>query len=594
MSSQISQLFWENLIVTVPAKDECSKGKWCKFSRRKPVKVLNILKGVSGYAETSNMFAILGPSGAGKTTFLAALAKRLELTSGTVKINGHDVSRETMAAISSYILQFDVLPSALTPREHMSFMCALKIENSCNALRRRSLEEEFLRDLGLGECIDTMISELSGGERKRLLLAAELVTRPKIFFLDEPTTGLDTIAAMRVVESLKLIASRGSIVFCTIHQPGMTIYNMFSHVVLMADGRSVFFGTLKNATKFFESQEYRCPVNYDESEYYVNVLSRRSQADRNIELCRAFSRSPFSQIPAVENAPIFHASARKKSGWLAQLYWLLWRTFLRDTRTVFDNWIAWLSCVLSIVFVNIFYAGTDSSTQEGIQSARGVLYLTISEVIFTIAYSVVYELPAELVLYVRESAVYSSGPYYLATVLAQMPKATIKALLFAIALYVVLHTDFSPLDLGRYCLCTTAAAVCGIAYGMTISSWIADIDIVTTIMIPLDLLFLLTAGTFYNLRALPSYLAYLKYSSVFYYATEAISIAHWSEIGGIDCPADRGLPCLSNGTEVLTEYGYDERNFWWDMTGLLLLTISMNVVAYLGTRRRRTSGLIAY
>lgn len=61
-------------------------------------------------------------SGAGKTTFLAALARRLELTSGAVRINGHDVSRETMAAISSYMWQFDVLPSALTPREHMSFM----------------------------------------------------------------------------------------------------------------------------------------------------------------------------------------------------------------------------------------------------------------------------------------------------------------------------------------------------------------------------------------------------------------------------------------------------------------------------------------
>lgn len=56
-------------------------------------------------------------------------------------------------------------------------------------LRRKSLGEEFLRDLGLYECIDTVISELSGGEKKRLLLAAELVTKPKIFFLDEPTTG---------------------------------------------------------------------------------------------------------------------------------------------------------------------------------------------------------------------------------------------------------------------------------------------------------------------------------------------------------------------------------------------------------------------
>ncbi|XP_011166210.2 protein brown [Solenopsis invicta] len=595
MSFQFSQFFWENLIVTVPDKnDECSRERWCKFSRRNPMKVLNILKGVSGYAESGNMFAILGPSGAGKTTFLAALARRLKLTSGVIKINGYDVSPDTMEAISSYMSQFDALPSALTPREHMSFMCALQTGSSCSMLRRKSLGEEFLRDLGLYECIDTAISKLSGGEKKRLLLAAELVTRPKIFFLDEPTTGLDTFAATRVVESLKLIASRGTIVFCTIHQPGMTIYNIFSHVILMADGRSVYFGTLKNATDFFESQDYQCPTNYDESEYYVNILSRRDRADRNIELCRAFSRSPLSKIPVVENVPIFHAGPRRKSGWFVQFYWLLWRTLLRDKRTAFDSWIAWFSCALSIVFIILFYVGTNSTTQEGIQSARGVLYLTISEVVFVNAYSVVFELPSELVLYVRESTVYAPGPYYLATVLALISKATFKALLFTVALYFVLHFDFSLLGFCSYCLCTIAAAICSTAYGMTISSWIADIDIVTTIMIPLDLLFLLTAGTFYNLRTLPSYLAYFKYSSIFYYSTEAISIVHWSGIDDIDCPANRGSPCLSNGTEVLSEYGYNEENFWWDMTGLLLLTILMNIIAYLGTRRRRVSKPIAY
>lgn len=68
--------------------------------------------------------------------------------------------------------------------------------SSCSVPRRKSLGEEFLRDLGLCECIDTIISKLSGGERKRLSLAAELVTRPKIFFLDEPTTGKSSTEMM--------------------------------------------------------------------------------------------------------------------------------------------------------------------------------------------------------------------------------------------------------------------------------------------------------------------------------------------------------------------------------------------------------------
>lgn len=104
--------------------------------------------------------------------------------------------------------------------------------------------------------------------------------------------------------------------------------------------------------------------------------------------------------------------------------------------------------------------------------------------------------------------------------------------------------------------------------------------------------------------------------SMFYYSTEALSIIHWSKVKNIgnvisikeyqlliiderthllisdiflDCPINRDLPCLSNGTEVLAEYGYIEGNFWWDMAGLLLLIILMNVVGYFGTKRRRES-----
>ncbi|EZA57078.1 Protein brown [Ooceraea biroi] len=550
------KLVWENLTVTVLVEDDKRSEKlWRKFLQRRYTRALNILKEVSGYAETGNMFAILGPSGAGKTTLLAALAGRLHSSSGTVKINGH---------------------------------CSLKMGNSCSVLQRVSLGEELLRDFGLHECSDTVISKLSGGEKKRLSLAAELVTRPKILFIDEPTTGLDVFSATCVVQSLKQIALRGVMVFCTIHQPGMAIYNIFSHVILMADGRSVYFGILKSATEFFESQDYHCPANYDEAEYYVNILSRQNGTDRSVELHRAFSQLPFSKIPSIDGVEIARIIPRKKSGWLVQSYWLLWRICLQNKRTVFDNWITWFSYSLSIVFVGIFYAGTNSLTQEGIQNARGALYLTISEIIFTVAYSVVYELPRELVLYLRESAIYAPGPYYFTIVLGLIPKTTLRTFLFTIVIYFALQSEFWLLDFGLYYLCTTAAAVSGTAYGMMISSWVADVEVATTIMIMFDLLFLLTAGMFYNLRTMPNYLMYFKYASIFYYANEAISIIHWSKIKDIECPISYNMPCLLNGTEVLSEYGYNERNFWWDMIGLLLLTILMNIVGYLGTRRRRT------
>lgn len=82
----------------------------------------------------------------------------------------------------------------------------------------------------------------------------------------------------------------------------------------------------------------------------------------------------------------------------------------------------------------------------------------------------------------------------------QIPKTMFKALLFTVVIYFVLHSEFWLLDFCFYCLCTSAAAICGTAYGMMISGWIDSVEIATTIMVPLDLLFLLTAGMFYNLR----------------------------------------------------------------------------------------------
>lgn len=277
----------------------------------------------------------------------------------------------------------------------------------------------------------------------------------------------------------------------------------------------------------------------------------------------------------------------RKPGYIAQFFWIMWRIWVQSRRTIFSDWISWLSYSLSVLAVGVFYAGIDSKTQAGVQSTRGALYMMTSEIIFTVAYSVIYELPSDLLVYLRESQLYGSGPYYAATILGLMPKVICKALLFTVVLYFTLNSEIQLLNFSFYCLCTMAAATCGTAYGLMISSWIADVEIATTIMVPIDMLFLLTAGMFYNLRVLPTYLVCLKYSSIFFYVNEALSIIYWTQVDEIECQADSELPCLSNGMEVLSEYGYRTSNFWWDLGGLMLLTILMILVGYLGLRRRR-------
>ena len=121
--------------------------------------------------------------------------------------------------------------------------------------------EEVLVEMGLSKCADTMVGEpergikgISGGEKKRLAFATEVLTNPQIMFCDEPTSGLDSYMAQNVIEVLKKMASNGKAVICTVHQPSSEVFAMFDHILLMAEGRTAFIGPTSKAMEFFSSQ----------------------------------------------------------------------------------------------------------------------------------------------------------------------------------------------------------------------------------------------------------------------------------------------------------------------------------------------------
>ncbi|KAK2584947.1 hypothetical protein KPH14_002540 [Odynerus spinipes] len=588
-------LTWENVTVTAqPRGTTPFEAIWRNFATRAREETLTILKEASGYAESSNMVAIMGPSGAGKTTLLSTIAKKTQPTLGSVKVNGFDVSNNVMSNISSYMPQFNEMLVHLTPREHLLFVCALKMDKNVSYCQKLARTEKLLNEFGLYECKDILISNLSGGERKRLSLISELVTKPKILFLDEPTTDLDSLAAINIVRSLKLISLNDTLVFCTIHQPGMAVYNMFTHIILLADGRNAFCGSIEDIQPFFESQGYKCPAGIDESEYYVSILSQRGSTTstrRSCQISEAFLRSSYFQLPVITDHEEIRTHSYNQPGWITQFSWLSWRIYKRKRRTIFSDGFSWISFLISMTVVSIFFSGSDSHTQNGVQNVRGALYMMTSEIVFTVAYSVIYELPVDTVNYRRETSMYGPAVYYFATFLGMIPKSITKAFIFTLFVFLILKRNIRWSDFFLYCLSTTLGAICGTAYGMMMSSWTKNIDITTMIMVPIDMLFLLSAGMFYNLRSLPTYLAYLKYSSIFYYINESLAILYWSRVDEIECEADKELPCLENGAEVLFEYGYNESHFTWDLCGMILLTMFMCLIGYIGVKRSRAESL---
>lgn len=170
-----------------------------------------ILNNNTGSIKSGEIVAFIGASGAGKTTLLNALAGKLQKTSVSFKgkiswLGGEVKSRKIVKSISSYLQQDDVFLNNLTPREIIKF--TMDLQSSSREEVKLSTMNQILQDLNLDKCSDLKIGDfeqkgLSGGEKRRLSLALELIKRPKILFADEPTSGLDSFSAYLITKILR-------------------------------------------------------------------------------------------------------------------------------------------------------------------------------------------------------------------------------------------------------------------------------------------------------------------------------------------------------------------------------------------------------
>jgi ABC-type multidrug transport system ATPase subunit len=242
-----------------------------------------ILSGVSGSVKPGQLLAIMGASGAGKSTLLDILARKSKSgsVSGKVTINGQQLSGDTYKRIVGFVDQEDTLLSTLTVYETILYSALLRLprEMSYEAKKMRTLET--MHELGIMAIKDSRIGEsgrrsISGGEKRRVSIACELVTSPSILFLDEPTSGLDAYNAINVVECLVSLAEKynRTVVF-TIHQPRSNIVSLFDHLLLLAGGRVVYSGAYKQCQAFFESTGHPCPSGYNIADFLSKLRGVR-------------------------------------------------------------------------------------------------------------------------------------------------------------------------------------------------------------------------------------------------------------------------------------------------------------------------------
>ncbi|MGQ1948270.1 ATP-binding cassette domain-containing protein [Geofilum sp. OHC36d9] len=224
--------------------------------------------------ESGEMMAIMGGSGSGKTTLMNLLIGAYKPYSGHVRINNVEVfaNPELVKGYIGFVPQDDALNEELTAFENLFYVAGLSLGNLNNEARIQKVESVLselglsgIRNLKVGNPLDKVIS---GGQRKRLNIAIELIRDPGILFLDEPTSGLSSADSEMLIDVLREVADKGRIVVLNIHQPSSDIFKLFDKLLFIDQGGyPVYFGPavrvvsyLKEALKLVDAHESECPL----------------------------------------------------------------------------------------------------------------------------------------------------------------------------------------------------------------------------------------------------------------------------------------------------------------------------------------------
>lgn len=238
--------------------------------------------------KSGQLVGIMGGSGSGKTTLMNLLCGKLRPSGGRIAINGYDLhaDRKALEGVIGYVPQDDMLNEELTVYENLWFNARLIFSDKSRAEKTR-LVDKALQDFDLVEARDLKVGNplnkvLSGGQRKRLNIALELMREPSILFVDEPTSGLSSSDSEKVMSLLKRQVLKGKLVIINIHQPNSDIYKLLDKLLIIDQGGYIVYnGNPMNAIVYFKRKAHY--VNPEERECFLCGNVKTEQPLRIIE-----------------------------------------------------------------------------------------------------------------------------------------------------------------------------------------------------------------------------------------------------------------------------------------------------------------------
>ena len=261
----------------------------------------HLLEDISLVIEPGEFVGILGPSGSGKTTLLTALNGSSPIDAGTILYNQLPLASSLGQYRNDigYVPQDDILHPELTVEQSLRYTAQLRLPGDLTTAQRQALVDSVIDTMGLAAVRAIPIHQLSGGQRKRVSIGSELIVRPGLLFLDEPTAGLDPGVEDRLMRHFRSMANHGTTVIITTHI--LTHLDLLDKVVILAEGKLVFFGSPQEALVFFQQSEAAPPDP-------ANIFAVLAGEDNPID-----TRNPGSQPNREESAAARYSAKYRQS-----------------------------------------------------------------------------------------------------------------------------------------------------------------------------------------------------------------------------------------------------------------------------------------
>src|SRR6059058_5843873 len=243
---------------------------------------IKLLDDIGLTIQPNEFVGLLGPSGAGKSTLMDALNGMRPASSGFVLINNLDLYRhlDSLKQSIGYVPQDDIIHRELTVYRTLYYVARLRLSRDVSSKEIDQTVSEVLDVTGLSERADVRVDQLSGGQRKRVSMAVELITKPSMIFLDEPTSGLDPGTEERIMRLFRQIVESGRTVIMTTH--AMENVKLFDKIVVLMQGKLVFYGKPEEALTYLQAKSFKDLFNKLEEPVTREVHARGEAVRRQV------------------------------------------------------------------------------------------------------------------------------------------------------------------------------------------------------------------------------------------------------------------------------------------------------------------------